>query len=216
MMTADIFVILDDVQYPKTGGCWGNRVQFQQQGRPFWLTMPIIRSYHGIRSYHEIEIDQSSHWQKKALKSIQLSYQKAPYFNDIFPLFESLLEIAEKNLLQFNLNAIYHTMNLLKIPRERLLFSSEMKITSTGTDRLVEITKYCQADAYLCGGGSKGYQEDDKFEKNGVKLIYQNFIHPTYPQIGADIFLPGLSIFDYFFNSGTEYLTSNLLRPNTI
>jgi hypothetical protein len=56
----------------------------------------------------------------------------------------------------------------------------------------------------LCGGGAEGYQENEKFSRAGVELIYQNFKHPVYPQINSHEFIPGLSIVDALMNCGFE------------
>ena len=47
---ADFFILLDDVQYPKTGaGSWSNRVKVMINGEGRWLTAPVDRSFHGTR-----------------------------------------------------------------------------------------------------------------------------------------------------------------------
>ena len=37
---ADVFVVLDDVQFPKKGGTWVNRARLLVNGEPFWATIP--------------------------------------------------------------------------------------------------------------------------------------------------------------------------------
>ena len=65
---ADVFVMLDSVQFAKTGGTWSNRVQMLVGGQATWLTMPIVRSYHGVRTYRQMEIDEEQSWRKKLLE----------------------------------------------------------------------------------------------------------------------------------------------------
>jgi len=45
---ADTFVLLDSVQFPKRNGTWMNRVKLLVGGEPGWITVPIVRAYHGL------------------------------------------------------------------------------------------------------------------------------------------------------------------------
>src|SRR5205085_9519011 len=74
LLRADIFVLLDDVQYPKKGGTWMNRVRMLVNGEPTWVTMPIDRTYHGVRTVREISLDQTKPWRKKILGTLAASY----------------------------------------------------------------------------------------------------------------------------------------------
>lgn len=56
----------------------------------------------------------------------------------------------------------------------------------------------------MCGGGAGNYQEDEKFEQAGIKLIYRNFKHPVYPQFNSIEFVPGLSVIDSLMNVGID------------
>ena len=70
---------------------------------------------------------------------------------------------------------------------------------------MVNICKEVGADTYLSGTGAKDYLIDEEFDKAGLKLIYQNFIHPTYRQRFGD-FQPYMSIVDLLFNCGDNSL----------
>ena len=54
------------------------------------------------------------------------------------------------------------------------------------------------------GGGTAGYQEDEKFEAAGIHLAFQDFQHPQYPQRGSRDFVPGLSCLDALLQCGFE------------
>ncbi len=56
----------------------------------------------------------------------------------------------------------------------------------------------------MCGGGASKYQEDEKFQSNGITLLYQNFTHPVYPQFNTVEFIAGLSILDTLMNCGID------------
>ncbi len=206
------FIILDDVQYPKTSkGVWSNRVKIIINGLPQYISAPINRNYHGYRNYYEITYVNENKWRNKILRTIELNYSKAPFFKIIFPYIESLFACPSNSLVEFNMNAIYTIMELLEINRKKILLSSKLNSSGSGTELLITLTIDSGEKIYLCGGGAEGYQQDDLFEKHGLKLIYQNFKHPTYLQFNTQIFQPGLSIMDTLLNCGIDK-TSELIR----
>jgi hypothetical protein len=77
---ADVFIFLDDVQFPKTGGVWTNRVKFIVSGEPNWITAPIDRNYSGTRNINEMQFLPNNSWRDKTRKSIENSYRKHPYY----------------------------------------------------------------------------------------------------------------------------------------
>ena len=55
---SDVFIFLDHVQFPKTGGgVWSNRVKILIAREPRWVTAPIKRDFHGVASINKIEWD---------------------------------------------------------------------------------------------------------------------------------------------------------------
>ena len=52
---------------------------------------------------------------------------------------------------------------------------------------------------------------DEKlFESNNLKLEYQDYLHPIYPQRMSQEFIPDLSIIDMMFNIGSD--SSKLIK----
>lgn len=211
IVRSDVFVILDNVQFPKTGGYWANRVKLIVGGKGEWITMPINRSYSGTRNINEIEIDNSRNWSQKMLKSISVNYGKAKYFEEIYPIASSLLESPGTDLTQFNLKVIHEFCTMLKIDTSHFRRGSDMNVSGTSTDLLISIVTETGCNAYMCGGGASKYQEDEKFAQNNIELIYQNFKHPVYDQFNTMEFVAGLSILDTLMNCGAEK-TSELIR----
>ena len=204
IIRSDIFVILDNVQFPKKGGYWANRVKIIISGKPEWLTMPIVRSYSGFRKINEMEIDNSKSWNEKTLKTIDVNYKKAPHYSDIFPELINLLESPGTDLTEFNIKIINHFCNILNIDTSHFVKASALNTEGHSTDLLLSIIRALNADAYMYGGGASGYQENDKFEAAGIKLIAQNFKQPEYPQVNTKEFVPGLSIIDVLMNCGLD------------
>ncbi len=201
---SDVFILLDDVQFQKTGGCWSNRVKLFIGGAPNWVTVPVVRSYHGTRLITEIEINNTTAWRIKMLRAIQHSYSRAFHFVDVFPVIESLISVNAPNLAEFNCHVITQIVQRLGLAADKIIRSSSIPVAGTATDRLIALTRAVGGTAYMCGGGATGYQEDQKFAEAGIGLVYQNFLHPVYPQKGISEFIPGLSIVDGLMNCGWD------------
>lgn len=193
---ADVFVMLDNVQFPKKGATWSNRVHLLVEGRPQWMTMPIVRAYHGVRGVNEMEIDNTSPWRSKLLKTLELNYKHAPHFSQVFPVVAELVKNPTSSLAEYNRSAIESLAIGLGLDTSKLVLSSRLEAEGQATDLLIAIVQSVGGTAYLCGGGATGYQEDTKFAAAGLELIYQDLQHPVYPQKTSGEFVPGLSVID--------------------
>lgn len=200
----DQFVVLDTVQFPKKGGTWSNRVKLLLNGQAGWVTMPVDRNYHGVRSYAEMGIDNDTSWRDKLVQTIRTNYGATTHFAEVFPAIEELIRNPTTGLTDYNLSAILYLAKALGVDTGRIVLASEIEATGTGTDLLISITKGVNGTAYLCGGGASGYQEDEKFAAAGMDLIYQEFKHPVYEQANTTEFIPGLSVIDVLMNCGFE------------
>lgn len=213
---ADVFIILDNVQFPKTGGTWINRVQMMINGAPAWVTVPIRRAYHGTRLICDMEINNDIPWQGKFLKTIKSSYGRALHFNAVYPVLENLIGQHTDSLADFNIAVIKGLMEKLGFSVSKLLLGSSLAVDGSATQLLVNMTRMAGGATYLAGGGAGSYQDDGMFSRQGIELVYQNFRHPCYPQFNAQNFIPGLSVIDALMNCGfdeTSRLIANADNP---
>jgi len=198
---ADVFVALDSVQFSKTGGTWCNRVRVLVNHRPAWITMPVERGYHGVRTIREMRIA-GTRWRGKLLRTLELAYRRAPYFGEVFPAIEEILGVGAETVSEFNLEGLRRLTGRLRLDPAKIVESSSLGATGEATNLLINIVKDVGGTAYLCGGGAGEYQEDEKFSAAGVELIYQRFEHPVYAQRGETEFTPGLSVIDALMQCG--------------
>ncbi|MEK7448140.1 MAG: WbqC family protein [Planctomycetota bacterium] len=201
---ADVFILLDNVQFPKTGGTWMNRVKIITNSEAQWLTAPIIRNYHGLRLIKDMEINNLTDWREKMLKTIEQNYGQCPFFKEERDYLQALINYDANNLCEYNIHAIRSLAERLGLKIPKLIIASTLKAEGEATDLLISLTRAVGGIAYLCGGGADGYQEDEKFAEAGIELVYQNFKHPVYLQANTKEFIAGLSIIDVLFNCGFE------------
>ena len=200
---ADVFVVLDDVQFPKTGGTWCNRVKVLVRGKPAWVTMPVDRSHHGVRLIREVT-SVPTRWRHDVLSTLENAYARAAHFSEIFPSLSELIQAPMARIAEYNLAAVLALVERLRFDTRKLVLSSTLGASGTATERLAALVKAVDGTAYLAGGGSSGYQDDAVFAAAGIDVVYQSFRHPVYPQTGETVFAPGLSIIDALMNCGSE------------
>ena len=78
-----------------------------------------------------------------------------------------------------------------------------MSTYGASTELLIEITQMVGCDSYMCGGGAAGYQQDERFQEEKIKLLYQGFTPKEYDQGIAEC-VKGLSVLDTLFHCGFE------------
>lgn len=206
---SDIFVFFDNVQFPKKGGSWSNRVKLLIAGDSKWVTASIERNYTGFRNINEMYF-QDDNWRTKMLKSLATNYSKHPFCKETMEVIEPLVLNPERNIAEFNMNAVLEIAKNIDLDISNIRKSSEFAFPYNSNELLCEITKTVGGKTYMCGGGADGYQEEQVFNNLGLSLSYQNFKHPQYPQRGCNGFAPGLSIIDAAMNLGWNNIKSLL------
>lgn len=199
---SDCFVFLDDVQYKLRE--YQNRNKIRIKDGWMWLTLPIMSKGLNRQKICDVKIDNDSDWQKKHWRSLKVWYGRAKFFKDYFSFFEDIYTRMWEKLIDLNIHIIKYILKELRIDTS-LFYESEINTFSQGTDRIIEICKKIKADTYLSGVGGKDYLGEEKFIQEGIKLEYQNFVHPVYHQRymkGKDSFLPYMSAIDLLFNEG--------------
>jgi hypothetical protein len=194
---ADIFVFLDDCQFKKNE--WQNRNRIKTKDGWQWITVPVIQRFG--QNINEVKINNNIEWKHKHLQALITNYIKAHHFNGPIELFFKESYAKEWEFLaDINMHFITYLKKTFKL-NNKTLKSSELNIKSRSTQRLIDICKEVGADTYLSGPGGKDYLDIQNFEKSGINLIFQNFVHPEYKQQFNE-FIPFLSSIDFLFNCG--------------
>src|SRR6476469_5556647 len=94
LLRADVFVLLDDVQFPKKGGTWMNRVRLLANGDPQWVTVPVERAYHGVRTVREMRIDDVKPWRERIYATIEHAYSSAAHADEVLPVVRQALHTS--------------------------------------------------------------------------------------------------------------------------
>ncbi len=220
---SDAFVFLDCVQYKHREFQNRNKIRVPlrtpggcPEGGWIWLTVPVVYKGNSRERIGRILIDNGSDWQRKHWGSLKSGYCAARFFKEHSAFFEEVYSLKWERLADLNIHIIKYILEYLKIDTP-LYYESQIGTSLEATDRILELCKKLGADTYLSGSGGKGYLEEDKFARSGIKLEYRHFVHPRYRQQfmkQEGDFLPFMSIVDLLFNEGKESI--NILCTNNI
>lgn len=214
MIKSDIFVLLDDAQFEKNG--WQNRNRIRlNTGEVKWITVPVKHKFG--QTINEVEIVNDK-WNIKIYKTLEQSYKKSSCYNEVLNKLFIRKTFFSKKLKHICIHSIVDVRNYYGISDYNdIKYSSSLNLTSTKTQKLIDICHAYECDQYLAGDGSKNYLDVKLMEKNGIEVIWQNFKHPMYPQKQIKnnfyIFVYNLSILDYMFNLGKKAF-KNAFRVN--
>ncbi len=207
---ADAFCYFDDVQYQTRD--WNNRNKIKGPNGAFWLTVPVKSKDHYYKKVGEIEINNDINWQKKHLKSIELNYKSAPYFNCYFDFFQNCYNKDWYRLSDLNEYMLKWFLDILGI-KVKYYKMSEIGFEGKKSDLVLDMCKKLNADAYIFGALGKNYANEESFAHEGIKIYFQNYIHPVYPQLYGE-FISHLSIVDLLFNVGAERALDIIMQGN--
>ena len=203
---SDVFILVDDIQFIKSGSSYTNSVSFNERGKTIKLTIPIKRAKGVTQNINEITpLDYE--WQRKYKKRIELAYCKCKYYKEEKEFIFKLISTPSSNFAQYNIHFIKEISKRLNLSTE-IKISSQMNIgeIENATDRIIKLAKAVDATHYISGRGGNNYQDHKLYEENSIKLIYSNFIDFEYEQYKTKEFVKGLSIIDAIFNIGFEEL----------
>lgn len=195
----DQYVIYDDVNFIKGG--WINRNRILVRGKPQYINVQMDGAS-SFKKINEVGIDGDMRWRKKLLKTIEMAYGKAIYYQAAEPLIHDIVMYEADNLAAFITHSIKRICEYLHIDT-KILISSELEhnVELHGQDRVLDICRRLHATEYYNAIGGQAIYSKEKFLRAGIKLCFLSTEFVEYKQYGYP-FVPALSILDMMmFNS---------------
>jgi hypothetical protein len=198
----DKFVIGDDYNFILQG--WVNRNKILVTGKEFLFTVPLKKASPN-KLIREIEISDNVLWQVNLLKTIEMAYSRAPYFKNIFPLIQKVINFKEPKISKLIIRSIreinkYLEVNTGIIETLQIYKNNHLR----GQERVIDTCRQEAANEYINPiGGIKLYSKK-KFELAGIELKFLKSETIEYRQFKNE-FVPNLSLIDVLmFNSREE------------
>jgi len=202
---ADIFLIYDHVQFVKKS--WHHRNRIKGPNGEILLSLPIKKSSLDTPLCKALLANEyqkvlNMHWM-----SISHSYKKSKFFHKYSPGLEVLYSSKFNSLTDLTITFIEYFCEQLCIETE-IHKSSKFTIDSSiinPNEKIIDLCKKANITSLYDANGAQNILDIDHFDKNNIKLLFQNYSHPVYSQIFGN-FIPNLSIIDLLLNEGPNSL----------
>ena len=156
MKRADVFVILDNVNYRKN--YFQNRNRFLNSNNlEEWFTIPVEKNA-TKKLIKDVLVNDTLPWRKKLLSKLQQNFKID--FTEVY---------KPNSLLNINLNSIEWARKKLNI-NTKIILASSLEIEGNKSELLANICKKLNATTYLSGPSGKDYLDLTYF--NNIKVEY--------------------------------------------
>ena len=168
----DKFIVYDDVNFVKKGYINRNRILVNNQ--PHLFSIPC-KSISQNKAINQIALNFDDKARTGFLKTLQMSYKKAPFFNDFYPTIEQFIRDSKSQTIsEFATESIALICNYLSI-KTRFELSSKSHSDSLGLEkeqRLINICKKENATTYINAIGGLELYKKTNFKKEGIAIYF--------------------------------------------
>jgi hypothetical protein len=198
MLVADVFIYLDDVQYTKKD--WRNTNQLKSPNGIKKVNVPVSNASRSI-NINEALISYKGDWEDKMLNQLKQWYGKALFYNNVIEMISPIIRNKYKNLVDLNYDLNKTIADYLDISTPCYFSSSICKSTEDKNLRILEICHHFKNVHLLYDGKTAAnFLDTQLFLQNGIKVIFQNYLHTPYRQLWGE-FQPYMSIVDLIMNN---------------
>ena len=201
MANVDKFIFYDDVAFINRG--WINRNRVLMNGKDFMFTIPLKEASQN-KLINEIYIDNTINWRPKFLKSIEQSYKKAPFYQEVYPMIEKIIGDNSEKINDYIANSFEVLSQYLDIKTEIVRSSNIYQNAHLKSqERILDICIQEKASHYINPIGGMELYQKSIFEQQNIKLSFIKTKPVQYTQFKNE-FIPWLSVLDVLmFNDKT-------------
>lgn len=200
---ADIFILLDDVQYIRHG--WVNRNRVLKPNGDWQYIIVPIKEISRNTLIRDVQIDNSKDWKSLIFRQLEHYKKKSPFYKETMDLVEECFLINQDSLSLFNYETIKLISAYLGI-NTNVLVSSQMNLDyssiSVAGEWGLEICHQLEVGQYINPIGGKDLFDPLKFQSKSIDLKFHMMDDIQYHVGWKNNFVPNLSIIDVLmFNS---------------
>jgi hypothetical protein len=195
---ADIFVVLDDVQYTRRD--WRNRNRIKTAGGVNWITVPVSHRHNTL--IRDVSIADNS-FQRRHFATIRQAYASATFIDDLAPFLQDLYAAKRwKWLMDLNLLAIDAIARRFLAIDTQILRASDIPTAGDASQRLCQLVRAVGGTHYLSGPAAKSYLDVSTFESAGIGVRWMDYSgYPAYPQLHG-LFRHDVTVLDLLAHTG--------------
>lgn len=197
----DCYVFYDDVQFSK--GSFVNRVQLKLPEGTRWMTVPI-QKFHLSQRINELQPHTEINWRRQHLDQLSRCFVSTPFRHDALGLVEEVYDQEYSNIGDLSRASMIALANYFGlVAGRRFTCVSELGVSGSGTDRVLEIVKQLGGKIYITGHGATQYLNHEKFEDEQIAVNYMDYQHAPYAQKNGP-FNQFVSALDLVANCGRD------------
>jgi hypothetical protein len=196
VMSADVFVYLDTVQFSKNGV--QNRNQIKTAQGALWLTLPVLHPTG--RPIREVAIADPTvgekHW-----KTLVANYARTAGFARWRDDLRRLCEQRFESLADASIASTEWLLKRLDVGTPTLRASEIADANGDGSQLVASLCRALHATQYLSGRGALAYLDVRHFDAIGCRIAWQTWVPFIYPQAHEKAgFVRDLSTLDLVLN----------------
>ncbi|MEO1060710.1 MAG: WbqC family protein [Actinomycetota bacterium] len=195
----DHFVVLDDVNHIKRG--WVSRNRFLVDGEARFVTLPVERASQN-RRINEHRIFEPERSLPDLHRRIVDLHRHHPDIVGTRGALDELFAETTDDLVTFLVRSLRCISSLCGVEVPMSLASTlDVPRRGTAQERIIELASRLGATEYVNLSGGRDLYDPAAFAEAGLALSFVDSRFDEYPQLGADPFVPGLSVLDLLFNA---------------
>jgi hypothetical protein len=166
---SDIFVLLDDVQFPRRGWVHRNRLR-NREGILSWLTLPLEKGNRDSTRINDLS------FRTDGVEDMHLQQRKFPLFDhpgDDATLLATEIANVNGKVSNYLQRQLAHTCRLLGLAPATMR-SSQLGIDPNlhGWERLAAIVRLLGGDTYINAPGGRGLYDPQDFRNRGIRIRF--------------------------------------------
>ncbi len=168
--SVDRYVFYDDVNFIKGG--WINRNRIISNKQEFLFTIPLSDAS-SFKLIKDTYINWKSKEVSKFINNVKLSYKKAPFFNEVFPMVEHFFDKRPNTISELAIDSVVTFSGYLGLNTEFRISSKEgYEKTGDKVRNIVNILECEGAAEYINPIGGQGIYTKEQFEAYGIRLNF--------------------------------------------
>ena len=200
MHAVDVFVVLDDVQFPRRGFVHRNKFRRQNLSED-WVTLPILKaSQKTLISELEFHPDADSLIEKQT--------SRFPVLSLGFGVIDNYMRKLEGLVVPLLVDTMQEFMKCLELDCDFVLSSELHESSSHGQKKILNLVKAVGGERYINSPGGRDLYDETLFKKNGVKLEFL----PPWEGVSLSILEECKESFD-FLSARTQIISQSLPIP---
>lgn len=202
---ADEFILFDTPQYIRHGWIERNRI-LKLNGEPLYIKVPLHK-HKRETAIKEIVINNNVKWQNKIKAQLQTYKKKAPYYQQVIALLDTIFEKEYTSIVDLNFNILEIICDFLEIKTPIKIWSKmdvEIDDVHAPDEWALNICKSLKADSYFNPVGGIDFFDRRKYINSGIEINFLQYKPEYYDQLGQE-FVANLYILDVLmFNTKEE------------